>query len=156
SEPFSDEYAGNAWNESETPVFTVPVLWAVSSQAAVFSSPKTASTVPTTSCWAWLIPCQDSVVTHTTPECEYHWSSTTPWTASSTGPIVTSSPTCSACSSAMDSDTTTPSASGSVVPESASDAVSSTSPDPSGMPQTATLPEDSPVNRVCVIPTGTA
>src|SRR5699024_508764 len=90
------------------------------------------------------------------PECEYHWSSTTPCTVRSTGPIVTASPTSSACSSAMDSETTTPSAVGSVLPASADEAVSSTSPEPSGIPHTATEPEESPVSSVWLMPTGTA
>src|SRR5699024_10304955 len=100
--------------------------------------------------------CQDSVVTQTMAECEYHWSSTMPSTVRSMGPMVTASPTCKFRSSAMDSDSTTPSALGSVAPCSAADAVCSTRPEPSGMPQTATDPEDSAVSRVCAMPTGTA
>src|SRR5690625_2295119 len=156
SDPASDESAGSAWNASETAVLFVAVVCSVVSQAAVSSTPKMASTVPTTSSPAWLMACQDSVVTQTMPECEYHWSSTMPWTVRSTGPMVTSSSTFSPCSSAMDSDTTTPSASGSVAPVSADDAVCSTSPESSGTPHTATEPEDSPVSRVCDMPTGTA
>src|SRR5699024_9036295 len=140
-EPDSDEYAGRAWKDSETDVLTVAVSCAVASQAAGSSAPKTASTVPTTSSPAWLMPCHDSVVTQTTPECEYHSSATPPCTVRSTEPMVTASPTCRACSSAMVSESTTPSPVGSALPAKASDAVRSTSPEPSGMPHTATVPE---------------
>src|SRR5699024_5027102 len=156
NEPDSEEYAGSAWNDSDTPVLTVAVDCSVASHAAASSSPKTASTVPTTSSPAWLMACQDSVVTQTMPECEYHWSSTMPWTVRSTGPMVTSSSTFSPCSSAMDSDTTTPSASGSVAPVIAYDAVLATGPQARVPPHAATAPEDCPVSRVCDIPAGTA
>src|SRR5699024_10000434 len=89
-------------------------------------------------------------------ECEYHWSSTMPVTVNSSGPIVTSSPTVSANSSAIDSGTTAPSSPGSVTPAKAGEAVCSTRPEPSGIPHTATEPDDSPVTRVWVIPTGIA